>query len=159
MTDVQAFIFVSRLTQSCASQVLSALRCKKEVCNMHAHALRKGTGAYGHFCPSPLQDAPSVYPTPCGRRQRDWALPQVHARSSYHAQRNLSHTQVQIRVRVMHAIQYACSKHTYRPTKITHWLFSLTNSQTLLKIRECFPPTHSQSFARTRLALALHLAE
>ena len=57
---------------------------------MHAHALRKGTGADGHFCPSPLQDAPSVHPTPCGHRQRDWALPQAHARSSYHAQRNLS---------------------------------------------------------------------
>ena len=42
---------------------------------MHAHALRKGTGAYGHFCPSPLLDAPSVYPTPCGHRQRDWATP------------------------------------------------------------------------------------
>ena len=65
-------------------------RCKKEVCNVHAHALRKGTGAYGHFCPSPLQDAPSVYPTPCSHRQRDWALPQARARSSYHAQRNLS---------------------------------------------------------------------
>ena len=64
--------------------------CKKEVCNMHAHALRKGTGAYGHFCPSPLHDAPSVYPTPRGHRQRDWALPQARARSSYHAQRNLS---------------------------------------------------------------------
>ena len=57
---------------------------------MHAHAQRKGTGACGHCCPSPLQDAPSAYPTPCGHRQRDWALPQVRARSSYHAQRNLS---------------------------------------------------------------------
>ena len=57
---------------------------------MHAHALRKGTGAYGHFCPSPLQHAPSVYPTPCSHRQRDWALPQARGRSSYHAQRNLS---------------------------------------------------------------------
>ena len=62
---------VSRLTLSCASQVLSVSRYKKEVCNMHAHALRKGTGAYGHFCPSPLQDAPSVDPTPCVHRQRD----------------------------------------------------------------------------------------
>ena len=82
--------FVSRKSQSCASQVLSVSRCKKEVCNMHAHAPRKGTGAYGHCCPSPLQDAPSVYPTPCGHRQRDWALPQAHARSSYQEQRNLS---------------------------------------------------------------------
>ena len=57
---------------------------------MKAHLLRKRTGAYGHFCPSPLQDAPSVYPTPCGHRQRDWALPQARARSSYHAQRNQS---------------------------------------------------------------------
>ena len=31
---------------------------------MHAHVLRKGTGTYGHFCPSPLQVVPSVYPTP-----------------------------------------------------------------------------------------------
>ena len=82
--------FVSRWSQSCASQVLSVSRCKKEVCNMHGHAPRKGTGAYGHFCPSPLQDVPSVYSTPCGHRQRDWALPQARARSSYHAQRNLS---------------------------------------------------------------------
>ena len=57
---------------------------------MHAHVLSKGIGAYGHFCPSPLQDTPSVYPTPCGHRQWDWALPQARARSSYHAQRNLS---------------------------------------------------------------------
>ena len=82
--------FVSRLSQSCASQMLSVSRCKKEVCNMHAHALRKRTVAYGHFCPSPLQDAPSVYPTPCGHRQRDRALPQARARSSCHAHRNLS---------------------------------------------------------------------
>ena len=56
---------------------------------MHTHCAKE-QGAYGLFCPSPLQDALSVYPTPCGHRQRDWALPQAHARSSYHAQRNLS---------------------------------------------------------------------
>ena len=31
---------ISRLSQSYASQVLSVSRCKKEVCNMHAHAAR-----------------------------------------------------------------------------------------------------------------------
>ena len=38
------------------------------------------------ICKMPL----SVYPTPRGHRQRDWTLPQARARSSYHAQRNLS---------------------------------------------------------------------
>ena len=54
---------------------LSVQRCKKEVCNMHAHAVRKGTGAYGHFCPSPLQDAPfclsySLRSSPTGYRTK-----------------------------------------------------------------------------------------
>ena len=98
--------FVSRLSQSCASQLLSVSRCKKEVCNMHAHALRKGTGAYGHFCPSPLQIVPSVYPTPCGHRQRDWVLPQARARSSYHAQRNLSPPRTEVAPSLSPMTQY-----------------------------------------------------
>ena len=73
--------FVSRLSQSCASQVLSVSRCKKEVCNMHAHAIRKGTGglwsplpvssARCPFCLSySLRSSPTGLCTPAGSRRK-----------------------------------------------------------------------------------------
>ena len=71
--------FVSRLRQSCTSQVLSVSQCEKEVCNMHAHALRKGTGglrsllpvssARCPFCPSySLRSSPTGLGSPTGSR-------------------------------------------------------------------------------------------
>ena len=50
--------FLSRLSQSCPSRVLTVSQCKKEVCNRDAHVLRKETRAYAQLCPSSLHVAP-----------------------------------------------------------------------------------------------------
>ena len=73
--------FVSRLSQSCASQVPSVSRCKNK------GSVQLMVTSARLLCKMRL----SVHPTLCGHHQRDWALPQARARSSYHAQRNLSH--------------------------------------------------------------------
>ena len=56
---------------------------------MHTH-YAKVQGAYGHFCPSPLQDTPFCLSSSLRSSPTGLGSPTGSRKSSYHAQRNLS---------------------------------------------------------------------
>ena len=69
---------------------LFCLALEPKLCVTSAQCLAAWKGSVQHAYTRNTHVALSVYPTPCGHRRRDWALPQARARSSFHVESNLS---------------------------------------------------------------------